>query len=331
MSHNIGPTEFTFTFTPFLNIGEGTGAIFLNNNMYLTTKPGLLYNIQNYKTNKIPIIIKNMTNEPNFTTVGEGGLLGIAAANNRLYLSHTNSHSGDPNFAMYLAISEYNFTTLAKIKTIVYMPFKTVVHHAGHIAFGPDGKLYLTTGDGGLPNDETNEAQNPTTLRGKILKITLEPRNIEIVAMGLRNPWQFSFDHFGRIFIGDVGLSRMEEVDVIVQNKIYNFGWSYFEGTLLNKPGRSFSDFDPPIYEHPRTDQLGVAIIGGYFINAFGLGLYIFGDILGIVRALRFDGTKWIEIANTKLNDSIYAFAYDGQTIYVLGGQKIYTLGIHRI
>ena len=332
MSNNIGETEFVFTFAPFLNISQGTGAIFIGGSMYVTTKPGLLYNIRNYKTTKNTILVKNLLSENNFTSAGEGGLLGIATANNILYLSATYSHGSTDPFALYLSVSEYNLFTLAGIRRITYMPFKTLIHHAGHIAFGPDGKLYLSTGDGGLPNDETNEAQNPTTLRGKILRITPQPRNIEIVAMGLRNPWQFSFDHFGRIFIGDVGAARVEEIDVIVKkNKIYNFGWSYFEGTFRNKPGKPFSDFTPPIFEYPRSDQTGRAIIGGYFINTDGLGLYIFGDLLGFVRAIRFDGTKWIQIANNKLDDNIYAFAYDGENIYILGGNRIYRLIINKL
>lgn len=149
-------------------------------------------------------------------------------------------------------------------------------HNSGRLAFGPDGMLYISVGDGGAGNDtgvghgETGNGQNTGNLLGKVLRIDVDggaPYRIpadnpfaqgggrpEIYAWGLRNPWGMSFDTGGdhRLFLADVGQARFEEVNIIVKGG--NYGWRVREG---------FTGFDPKKarladnLEAPTTDTMG--------------------------------------------------------------------------
>jgi glucose/arabinose dehydrogenase len=192
-------------------------------------------------------------------------------------------------------------------------------HNAGQLQFGPDGYLYISTGDGGGLTGEHGPRGEPardlTDLRGKILRIDPLPdggrpyrnprsnpfvgtvgRN-EIFAFGLRHPWRFSFDD-KFIAIGDVGLARCEEVNILHLRdaKGANFGWPQYEGDIrydLDRPGPIQGDPVPPefpilTYSHDE----GCAVIGGYIVRDPDLpllhGRYIYGDTCtGDVRTFR--------------------------------------------
>jgi len=184
----------------------------------------------------------------------------------------------------------------------------TRIHYAGHMEFGPDGMLYLTTGDGGL--EDVNSAQDPDSMLGKMLRLDVstptgyaipadnpfvdgDPIDAlgEIWSFGLRNPWTFTFDRpelggTGGIFIADVGALRREELNYEPPNAAgRNYGWRNREGTL------SHNNSEPPAYE-PLIDPLHdyqhpagqAAIIGGYRYRGTALGSayrgrYFFADI----------------------------------------------------
>ncbi len=115
----------------------------------------------------------------------------------------------------------------------VNQPFAN--HNGGDIAFGPDGWLYVGLGDGGGEGDPLRTAQNPHSRLGKILRLNVSrrPAPTQIYALGLRNPWRFSFDRGnGDLWIGDVGQSRYEEIDRIARGTPpgVNLGWSAYEG-----------------------------------------------------------------------------------------------------
>ncbi len=188
-------------------------------------------------------------------------------------------------------------------------------HNGGNLVFGPDGYLYIGTGDGGGGNDESNNAQNPQSLLGKMLRIdinvadahptgyTIPPGNPfvdgqpiaalhEIWSFGLRNPWRYSFDDVGAgatraLVIGDVGQSAREEVDYEPAGAGgRNYGWSMREGTIAT-PGVSASKrpaylpLTNPLFDYPRT--IGRAITGGYVYRGTQLpaayrGRYFVGD-----------------------------------------------------
>ena len=180
-------------------------------------------------------------------------------------------------------------------------------HNGGHIAFGPDGYLYIASGDGGSAGDPDNNAQDLTNLLGKILRIDVnvssddmvyqvpednpfagqEGAMGEIYAYGLRNPWKFSFDQHRDITLaGDVGQNAIEEIDVIENGG--NYGWSRYEGTStydasVTIEGESIG----PIYEYGHSQ--GQSITGGYTYYGESipslLGVYVYGDFIS--------GTLW--------------------------------------
>ena len=174
-----------------------------------------------------------------------------------------------------------------------------VNHNGGQVAFGPDGLLYMGTGDGGSFDDPSKAAQHKDSLLGKLLRIDPQPGKHrayripssnpyshrggrgEIYARGLRNPFRFSFDR-GRILIGDVGQDSREEVDVegVKGARGANFGWSIFEGTKRFRPG-GVRHHDEPVHQYGHTGG-ACAIVGGYVVRDQKLralrGRYVYGD-----------------------------------------------------
>ena len=152
--------------------------------------------------------------------------------------------------AEYHASSNPNQVTLDEsVLLVIPQPYGN--HNGGMIAFGPDHYLYIGMGDGGSGGDPENNAQNPNELLGKFLRIDVDqppPYGIppdnpyvkehgrpEIFALGLRNPWRFSFDRkTGELWAGDVGQHTWEEIDVIKKGK--NYGWRLLEGTHCFNP-----------------------------------------------------------------------------------------------
>jgi hypothetical protein len=163
-------------------------------------------------------------------------------------------------------------------------------HNGGQLQFGPDGLLYAGTGDGGSGNDPPNNAQNPGSLLGKLLRIdpVSGATTPEIYALGLRNPFRFSFDRqAGDLVIGDVGQSAREEVDLSPKGTPagMNYGWRCWEGTLKNTsispqcdPGNDVK----PVLEKDHSNDHYCAIIGGYVVRDPALGAlagrYVYGD-----------------------------------------------------
>jgi glucose/arabinose dehydrogenase len=183
-------------------------------------------------------------------------------------------------------------------------------HNGGMLEFGPDGFLYVGTGDGGGANDEhgtIGNSQDRSNLLGKILRIDVDgarPYSIpadnpfrntagarpEIYAYGLRNPWRFSFDsQTGELFCGDVGQNKYEEINII--RKGGNYGWRIMEGYhCFNPPaGCNTSGLILPIDEYDH--DVGISICGGYMyrenIYPSLRGWYFFGDWSGKLFALR--------------------------------------------
>ncbi|HEX2359456.1 MAG TPA: PQQ-dependent sugar dehydrogenase [Solirubrobacterales bacterium] len=227
---------------------------------------------------------------------GEQGLLSVAFPSNYvqsgLFYVYYVTQGGD------LAIEEYRRATgkradpgSARRLVTINHPGQSN-HNGGQLQFGPDGRLYAGTGDGGGGGDPDNSAQDPGSLLGKILRIDPNPGGqpaIDVFSLGLRNPFRFSFDLTSsaqpRIIIGDVGQDRFEEVDyeTLAGAKGANFGWNDFEG---------FSPFDgaspPAPSRHDRPIKVyglegeKCALIGGYVVRARPLkrlaGRYVYGD-----------------------------------------------------
>jgi glucose/arabinose dehydrogenase len=206
-------------------------------------------------------------------------------------------------------------------------------HQGGQIAFGPDNMLYIALGDGGGHGDPNNTAQNTNSLDGKILRINVDAvpysspadnpfasggGRSEIYAYGFRNPWRFSFDLVtGRLFVGDVGEDRREEIDNVTKGG--NYGWSVMEGTLCFKPmsGCNQTGLTPPIFDYGRED--GGTVIGGFVYRGSAIpdlaGFYLYGDFLsGRVWALRegADG-RWTRFDLMSTGRKFTSFGRDAQ------------------
>jgi hypothetical protein len=241
---------------------------------------------------------------------GERGLLSIAfdprfGRNHLLYAYYTN-RGGNLEIDEFHAPSGTRAARRSRRKVIVIPHPGQSNHNGGQLQFGPDGLLYAGTGDGGAAGDPPENAQNKRKLLGKLLRIDPhkhgrkryrvpgsnpfvgKPGRDEIYALGLRNPFRFSFDH-GRILIGDVGQDRYEEVDYEGQRALRgaNFGWDHFEGFhRFNYPGdneapRPRHRYRPPIFEYAHGSNR-CAIIGGYVVHAPRLrslrGRYLYTD-----------------------------------------------------
>jgi hypothetical protein len=158
-------------------------------------------------------------------------------------------------------------------------------HDGGQLQFGPDGLLYLGTGDGGGSNNQYHHSQDPNSLLGKLIRLDVSQAAPapQLVSIGLRNPWRFSFDPSGRIVIGDVGQDNVEEVDVGIAA---NYGWPCMEGNRVNTgfsdPGCAGIPTAPPFLTHTHGGDGFCSITGGYVVTDPGLptlkGRYIYGD-----------------------------------------------------
>jgi glucose/arabinose dehydrogenase len=234
----------------------------------------------------------------------EQGLLGLAfhpdyAENGIFFISYTDTAGDSVISRMRVSADNPNIAddTSEEVLLLIDQPFEN--HNSGHIAFGPDGYLYISMGDGGDQGDPFGNAQNPESLLGKVLRIDVnsgDPYGIppdnafatdpafapEIWLMGFRNPWRFAFDRATNDFyIADVGEWLEEEINFypVGSPAGANFGWEFYEGNL-------FRDGEPPeglvepvaTYEH----SLGCSVTGGHVYRGETLpemqGYYFYGD-----------------------------------------------------
>ena len=249
------------------------------------------------------------------STGGERGLLSIAFdphyRRNRLFYAYYTNGAGDIQIDEFRARSNRDAREGSRRKVIVIRHPGFANHNGGQLQFGPDGKLYAATGDGGGAGDPRENAHDKRTLLGKLLRINPHKRGArpyktprgnpyvgrpgknEIYARGLRNPYRFAFDR-GRILIGDVGQSGWEEVDYESRRSLRgaSFGWDHFEGDhRFDDPGDNESPrprrYRRPIFEYRHTGPNcesfgGCAIVGGYVVWNRKLrslrGRYLYAD-----------------------------------------------------
>lgn len=243
---------------------------------------------------------------------GEMGLLGLAfhprfAKNGRFFVNYTRKPDGATVVAEFQGLPNSD-RALPKEKTLLIIQQPYTNHNGGMLAFGPDGYLYIATGDGGAGGDPENRGQDPNTLLGKILRIDVDqgdpygippgnpfagqPNGREIFALGFRNPWRFSFDRqSGRLWAADVGQNRWEEIDVVEAGN--NYGWRVMEGAHCFQPSRgcATAGLTLPVAEYPNQSP-SCAVTGGYVYRGqdvdFLRGTYVFGDycsgrIMGLI------------------------------------------------
>jgi glucose/arabinose dehydrogenase len=252
---------------------------------------------------------------------GERGLLGMAfppdaVESRRFYVNFTNL-DGDTVVARFTRRGDGEVDPTSRFdlrwpdgRRVIPQPFAN--HNGGHLAFGPDGYLYIGLGDGGSGGDPMHHAQNPHSLLGKMLRLDVnvadsDPRGYripddnpflgarpiaalpEIWAFGLRNPWRYTFDDWrrggtGALVIADVGQNAREEINWEPRGMGgRNYGWRLREGraNFDTRQPAAYLPLTEPIHDYPRTQ--GASITGGYVYRGSALhpmfnGRYFYAD-----------------------------------------------------
>lgn len=288
----------------------------------------------------------------------EQGLLGLAFhpdySNNGFFFVNYTNPSGDTRISRFTVSPDNPDIADPSSEFIILevdQPFAN--HNAGGLAFGPDGFLYCTMGDGGSGGDPGNRAQNTGILLGKILRIDIDNQDAglnysipasnpfvndssfrgEIWHYGLRNPFRISFDpETGGLWIGDVGQNAVEEIDFSLEGGA-NFGWRCYEGnSTFNTsgcPDASELTFPVAQYQHTSTRR---SIVGGHVYRGSEFpslnGLYIFADTFSneiiyteatnpgdLVFSTPFSGNSFVSFGVDQ-NNELYAAALGSGSIF---------------
>lgn len=285
----------------------------------------------------------------------EEGLLGLAfdphfSQNGFFYVNYTATNS-ERTVVSRFSVDQANRNRADVSSELVILSFNQPYanHNGGCLRFGADGMLYIGTGDGGAAGDPHGNGQNLTTLLGKMLRIDVngatqqQPYRIppdnpyvgnlngwrqEIWAFGLRNPWRYSFDEQGRLWAGDVGQGKFEEIDLITKGS--NYGWKIMEGAHCFDPpsGCDTTGLTMPVIEYPQP--IGASVTGGEVYRGSAVpelaGTYIYADFMtGMLWSAEIDALPSVTV--TTLIDSdlqiasfgsdeageLYLCAFDGR------------------
>ena len=224
------------------------------------------------------------------TCGGEQGLLSVAfdpdyERTGAFYVNYTDS-TGDSRTVEYRrSDGDPAVADPDSARELLHIDDFASNHNGGLLLFGPDSELYLGMGDGGGAGDPERTAQNPDSPLGKLLRIDRDdPGDYELAAIGLRNPWRYSFDRrTDELWIGDVGQDTFEEIDAARVSDLgpdLNFGWSAFEGTQRYNDDQQAPGARPPVLEYGR--DRGCSVTGGYVVRDAALtslvGRYLYAD-----------------------------------------------------
>jgi len=308
----------------------------------------------------------------------ETGLLGLTfhpdyAENGRFFINYTQHHEtktveGGPDwcsnkllqtFVSEFKVDDYNQDLADPMSKVDILKFTQPYcnHNAGDIAFGQDGYLYVTSGDGGSGGDPEGYGQNPKTMLGKLLRIDVDNKSgdknysipstnpfvddpstlDEIWAYGLRNPWKISFDR-GHLYIADVGQSLWEEVNFQPRSSKggENYGWNKMEGFHCFSEDCDENDksLTSPILEYPHKPD-GCSITGGHVYRGRKekalIGWYFYGDYCtGKVWATKKRNKEWkVKLMHNETGFKITSFGQDtAGNLYVVDYTKA---EIHKI
>jgi glucose/arabinose dehydrogenase len=296
------------------------------------------------------------------STGGEQGLLGLAFhpayAQNRVFVINYTNTQGDTRIATFRAGTTPDVADPASERVILAIDQPFANHNGGMLAFGPDGMLYASLGDGGSGGDPQGNGQNRSVLLGKILRLDIADDGTasvpadnpfagqtgarpEIWSYGLRNPWRFSFDRAtGDLYLGDVGQNELEEINASTGAAQFgrgaNYGWNIVEGTECFSPssGCDRTGLTPPVlvYGHGQ----GCSVTGGYVYRGSAIpslvGHYFYADYCaGWVRSFRLAGAALAderEWAALRPGGQVPSFGEDARgELYILSASGT----VHRI
>jgi glucose/arabinose dehydrogenase len=292
---------------------------------------------------------------------GERGLLGLVFREVNgvwhAFLNRTDKN-GDTVISTLPVNSDGTFMSTSDPGAVVIkidQPYSN--HNGGGLAIGPDNMLYIGMGDGGSANDPERRALDMTSLLGKMLRINPRPtggydiptdnpflssKNPEIWAIGVRNPWRFTFDPHGTMWVADVGQNKWEEITALPASDGFaggrgaNLGWSAYEGTHRFNTDVTASESVMPVYEYNHDNNrcsISGAAVGNNTSTPGRAGWFYFGDYCsGVVTAILTDGTTTIgeEVVAQKLGN-IAAIRSTANTVYILSGDgKVRELKVSR-
>jgi len=328
--------------------------------IFVVEQKGKILTFRNSSTTKNVSVFLDITKK--VSSGGEKGLLGLAfhpeyKDNGFFYVNYTRSSPLETVISRFkVSASNPQLADPASEEILLRYRQPYSNHNGGKIAFGKDGYLYISVGDGGSGGDPQNNAQDRKVLLGKILRIDVDKKTgnekygipfdnpfknnregyrEEIYAYGLRNAWRFNFDdEIGWLWAGDVGQNEIEEIDII--EKGGNYGWRIMEADKCFKPKNcNKENLILPVWSYHQASTTGRSITGGYICHDKNLpalkSKYVYGDFVsGNIWALTVAGKKAVKndyIA--KLPDGLSSFGEDSKkNLYILayGTGRIYKL-----
>lgn len=322
--------------------------------LFIVEQPGRIRIVENGSLLPTPFL--DLTDR--VSSGGERGLLSVAfhpqyASNGFFFVNYTDP-AGDTRVERYRVSTDRNRADPASARLVIGIDQPAANHNGGLVAFGPDGRLYVGMGDGGGSGDPQEAGQDPTQLLGKMLRLDVNgaapytipadnpyagrtDRRPEIWALGLRNPWRFSWDRTdGRLYVADVGQNRLEEINVVDATQAgVNYGWDVMEGSDCFEPrdGCDRAGLAVPALEYTHAD--GCSVTGGFVYRGQDIaalrGHYFYADFCaGWIRSFRYTRGAAADARSWDLPDvgNLTSFGEDARgELYVLSTRGT----VHRI
>lgn len=325
-----------------------------DNRLFVVEQPGRIRIIQNGQVAQAPFLDLSSR----VSSGGERGMLSVAFhpqyATNGFFYVYFTGPSGEIRVERFTVSANANIANAASAKVILTVPHPRANHNGGLAMFGPDGMLYLGLGDGGGGGDPDQNGQNVNTLLGALLRIDVDggdPYAIpagnpfaartdarrEIWAIGLRNPWRFSFDKVGgNLYVADVGQGNLEEVNVVATSRAgVNYGWNIMEASsCYSAQSCNRQGLELPAIEYDHSGG-ACSVTGGFVYRGAAVpelaGAYFYADYCaGWIRSFRYQNglateTRTWDVANV---GTITSFGEDasGELYVTTGGGRIFRM-----
>jgi glucose/arabinose dehydrogenase len=331
--------------------------------MFIVEQAGRIWVMENGSVLESPFLdLSDIVSQDVLNGYSERGLLGLVfspnyAEDGTFWVNYTDNTRGTTYIARYRVSGDPNVADKTSGQVIFSLPQPFPNHNGGHMAFGPDGYLYVSLGDGGAAGDPLKAGQDLNQLLGKLLRLDVVGQDVyaipesnpfadgaqglpEIWAYGVRNVWRFSFDRAtGDLYIADVGQNLWEEVNFQPADSTggENYGWNIFEASYPYATGTPPENMVYPIAEYEHRGG-HCSVTGGYMYRGEAIpdlqGVYLFGDFCSgqIWATYRDMDNAWqtIEFISTGLqissfgedeNGELYVIDYNGTVKQIVPNQ----------